>query len=120
MGTSGWGTPLGLGLPDADRPPGANAPDGWVRTHKIVDGDTLGSVAERYLGSADRRLEIYEANRDVLPSPQVLPIGVELRIPPRRERGGSATAAGTSDPTVDFMPKRPLVPISEGPGEEGT
>jgi len=50
-------------------------------THKIVDGDTLRALAERYLGDGDRYLEIYEANRDVLPSPEVLPIGVELTIP---------------------------------------
>ena len=70
---SGWGTPIGL-------PPLPRRDDG-VRTHRIVDGDSLDRLAERYLGSADRRLEIYEANRDVLPSPELLPIGVELKIP---------------------------------------
>ena len=51
------------------------------RTHKIVDGDTLASLAERYLGSPQRAGEIYDANRDVLFDPQLLPIGVELTIP---------------------------------------
>jgi nucleoid-associated protein YgaU len=54
------------------------------RIHVIVDGDSLATLAAQYLGSAERYLEIYEANRDHLPSPAVLPIGVELRIP----RGG--------------------------------
>ena len=56
-----------------------------VRTHKIVDGDTLPALAERYLGDANRYREIYAANRDLLPSPDILPIGVTLRIPPPTE-----------------------------------
>ncbi|MHC4180883.1 MAG: LysM peptidoglycan-binding domain-containing protein [Planctomycetota bacterium] len=73
-GTSGWGR--SIELPSAPRrvPP--------LRTHKIVDGDTLEALASAYLGSADRWLEIYELNRDVLPSPALLPIGVQLKIPP--------------------------------------
>lgn len=54
-----------------------------VRTHRIADGDDLKSLAERYLGDAARAAEIYEANRHVLIDPEVLPIGVELAIPPR-------------------------------------
>lgn len=53
------------------------------RSHKIADGDTLASLAERYLGTPRRAGEIYEANRDVLFDPQLLPIGVELKIPPK-------------------------------------
>ncbi len=49
--------------------------------HVIEDGDTLESLAERYLGSAGRADELYEANRELLPRPDVLPIGVELVIP---------------------------------------
>lgn len=49
--------------------------------HRIVDGDTLSGLAQRYLGSSKRFTEIFEANRDQLPSPDLLPIGVVLRIP---------------------------------------
>ena len=49
--------------------------------HVIEDGDTLESLAERYLGSAERAEELYEANRDRLLQPDVLPIGIELVIP---------------------------------------
>ena len=58
------------------------------RIHTIVDGDTLPALAERYLGSADRFWELYEANRNVLPSPELLPIGKKIKIPagqPTRE-----------------------------------
>jgi nucleoid-associated protein YgaU len=74
--TSRWGTSMGIGLPG----PGASQP----RTHKIADGDTLPGLAQLYLGDAGRYQEIFQANRDVLPSPDVLPIGRELKIPPRR------------------------------------
>ena len=50
-------------------------------THKIIDGDSLALLAERYLGSASRAMEIYEANRNVLAHPEILPIGAELKIP---------------------------------------
>jgi nucleoid-associated protein YgaU len=73
-----------------------------VLTHKIVDGDTLDGLAERYLGDADRYLEIYEANRQVLPSPELLPIGAVLRIPLRPKPAPKA-------PTL--LPEKPMVPI---------
>jgi nucleoid-associated protein YgaU len=53
-------------------------------THRIVDGDTLSGLAQRYLGSSARFHEIFIANRDRLQTPDVLPIGVELRIPVSR------------------------------------
>jgi nucleoid-associated protein YgaU len=68
-------------MPEPDRPPTA-------RTHRIADGDSLVTLAERYLGSPDRALEIFEANRDVLSHPQLLPIGTELKIPPQNRPAG--------------------------------
>ena len=50
--------------------------------HRIRDGDTLSSLARDYLGSSKRFMEIYEANLDRLSSPDLLPIGDELKIPP--------------------------------------
>jgi nucleoid-associated protein YgaU len=50
-------------------------------THRIVDGDTLEGLAQLYLGSPARAREIFDANRDVLSDPRLLPIGVELKIP---------------------------------------
>jgi nucleoid-associated protein YgaU len=82
---------------------GSKADDGGseaqtARTHKVVDGDTLTALARRYLGSADRAAEIYELNRSALPRPEVLPIGVVLRIPPR-------PSAQPAPP--NYMPQRP-------------
>jgi nucleoid-associated protein YgaU len=94
---SNWDPPTPPGDPDADRrfqPP---------RRHTIVDGDTLADLAERYLGDAARWLEIYEANRDRLPSPEVLPIGVEIIIPPRQR---------PQPPAAPVIPEQPLVPVA--------
>ena len=52
-----------------------------VQTHTIVDGDSLSSIAARYLGTPERYLEIYDANRERLPAPDLLPLGVRLLIP---------------------------------------
>jgi nucleoid-associated protein YgaU len=52
-----------------------------ARTHTVVAGDTLGAIAKKYLGSMTRANDLYEANRDVLKSPDALKIGQVLRIP---------------------------------------
>ena len=103
--TSRWGTSMGLDMPR--RPRDDNSP----RTHKVLDGDTLGALAARYLGDVDRVLEIYQANRDVLSNPDVLPIGVELKIPPRR-----CPRPAETDP----LPRRPLVPVRADAVDHGT
>lgn len=60
--------------------PGKGAPV----MHRIVDGDTLRDLSARYLGSEARYLEIFEANRDLLVRPDLLPLGVKIRIPLQR------------------------------------
>ena len=52
-----------------------------VRTHTVVAGDTLGSIAKKYLGSTTRAEDIYAVNRDVLKSPDALKLGQVLKIP---------------------------------------
>jgi nucleoid-associated protein YgaU len=58
-------------------------PSAKPRPYRLRDGDTLESVAERYLGDRERAAEIFELNRDVLPRPDLLPVGVTIVIPPR-------------------------------------
>jgi phage tail protein X len=53
------------------------------RRHRIIDGDTLAKLARKYLGDSSRAGEIYFANRELLATPEVLPLGVEIAIPPR-------------------------------------
>jgi nucleoid-associated protein YgaU len=70
--------------------------------HRVIDGDTLSGLALKYLGSADRYREIFELNRDVLASPDLLPIGAEVKIP----AGRSIIPQSTSPST------RPMVPVA--------
>jgi len=51
------------------------------RYHRIQDGDTLRNLAEQYLGNAELAASIYAANRSILASPDLLPLGRQLRIP---------------------------------------
>lgn len=51
--------------------------------HRIIDGDSLPDLADQYLGDRQLYLELYEYNRDILDSPDLLPIGQEIRIPAR-------------------------------------
>ena len=97
--TSRWGNSLGWG---GDR----SSAEEMERTHTVVDGDTLATLAEHYLGSSARALEIYNANRFVLPSPDPLPIGVELRIPPRVQ-GATAALDPSAQPLVPLPPRVP-------------
>ena len=72
--------------PIADQPPPvARPPAPRLRSHRINDGDTLETLARRYLGDATRWGEIYEANRSLLGDPFQLPIGASLTIPPREK-----------------------------------
>jgi phage tail protein X len=98
--SSRWGMSMDMMLPVT------TSTDETAHTHKVVDGDTLAALAERYLGSAARAEEIYQANRDVLRNPRLLPIGVELKLPPRA--GGAATAAA---PSAGVPLPKPLVPV---------
>ena len=62
------------------------------RMHTVVDGETLSSIAGKYLGSQARYHEVFQANRDQLKSPNDLKIGMKLNIPDRseaRSSGGS-------------------------------
>lgn len=50
-------------------------------TYTVQIGDTLSSISRRFYGSEARWRDIYNANRDKLPSPQSLKPGQILKIP---------------------------------------
>jgi nucleoid-associated protein YgaU len=75
--TASWGQSMEMMLPVV------KPADDTTRTHTVVDGDQLEALAERYLGSTARADEIYQLNRNVIDNPRLLPIGIELKLPPR-------------------------------------
>ncbi len=66
-----------------------------MRVHRVVDGDTLETIARRYYQESWPAQAIFEANRHVLADPALLPIGAELRIPARESLGPPPTSAPT-------------------------
>ena len=53
------------------------------KTHVVQKGETLSSIAAKQLGSTNRFIEIYEANRDQLKDANGVRVGMSLRIPAR-------------------------------------
>ena len=49
--------------------------------HTVRPGETLASIAERYLGSATKDRKIFEANRDRMNDPDQISPGQQLLIP---------------------------------------
>ena len=49
--------------------------------HTVVSGDTLGEIAKIYYGNAMKYPEIFEANKPMLKSPDLIYPGQVLRIP---------------------------------------
>lgn len=77
--------------PTASKSPSTAPP----RRHRVVEGDTLPRLAEKYLGSRDRYLELFQINSEVLFDPRLIPIGVEIVIPDRT----TVVAHAASTPT---------------------
>ncbi|MCE9631341.1 MAG: LysM peptidoglycan-binding domain-containing protein [Planctomycetia bacterium] len=51
-------------------------------TYSVRDGDDLTSISTRFYGHPGAAAAVWQANRDVIPDPNLLPIGAELRLPP--------------------------------------
>jgi nucleoid-associated protein YgaU len=49
--------------------------------YTIVAGDTLGFIAQRFYGNTNQWSRIFEANRDQVPSPDLIFVGQVLNIP---------------------------------------
>ena len=67
---------------DEENPEGAG-PDAWDATqwHVVEKGETLSAISKKYYGDPSLYTKIFEANTDVLKSPDLINIGQKLRIP---------------------------------------
>ncbi len=88
----------------------APAISGVTRSHVVADGETLSSIAGKYLGSQTRYQEIFQANRDQLKSANDLKIGMKLTIPDRAETRSTNGQRGTTkaDPTATGKTSPPV------------
>ncbi len=98
--TSGAGVAVSVsasGEPGAAARPGAAAEDSTAATPEVADqeavrvkeGDTLFVLARRHYASQWHWIRIWQANRDVLRSPDVLPLGARLVLPARGPLSGA-------------------------------
>ena len=53
--------------------------------HVVKRGETLGEISQQYYGTSRRWQDIFEANRDILDSPESLKPEMVLMIPRLRE-----------------------------------
>ncbi len=84
---------------------GAATSDTAPTEHQVRDGDSLETLAEKYLGDARFASAIYQANRAQLDSPDLLPIGSKLKIP-------AVPAKASSEASAQEMPLTRLKPVS--------
>lgn len=85
-------------------------------TYRVRDGDDLGSIAGRLYGHPAAATAIWSANREVIPNPDLLPIGVELRLPPPWAVGVSHGGTGAIEPAAYARPAAPPQPNPSAAG----
>lgn len=69
--------------PTEGPPPVRPAANSTATTYVVGHGDTLIKIARNTLGDEERWREIYELNRDKLESPDVIQLGMKLKLPPK-------------------------------------
>lgn len=67
--------------PRQPTPPASTPPP--ARTHTVARGESLSTIAARYLGSAGKWRDLYDYNKSVISDPDNVREGTTLRIPPR-------------------------------------
>ena len=85
--------------PSAEAPM-TNASAGGTLEYIVASGDTLSGIALAALGSAQKWPEILELNKDKLPKPEALKVGMKLKLP-----AGAKMPSASSKPVAKSAPK---------------
>lgn len=73
---------LVLRLPNVDAASVVNVLVRPPATYTVKEGDTLWNISLELYGTPDRIKEMFDVNRDILPSADALRVGMVLRVPP--------------------------------------
>ena len=49
--------------------------------YTVQSGDSLSKIAKKHLGSPDKYMAIFNANKDILKNPDLIKVGQQLKIP---------------------------------------
>ncbi|NUQ55421.1 MAG: LysM peptidoglycan-binding domain-containing protein [Dehalococcoidia bacterium] len=92
--------------PGASEPAPAAATDG---EYVVQSGDTLERIARKLFNDGNRWNDLYEWNRDRLPSPGRLQIGQKLRVRGNMPASASARGGSESENAVEIITPQPRV-----------
>jgi len=92
----GW-TARGAGVATAFPRPAAPPP---AASYRVRDGDDLTAIAIRFYGTPAAAAAIWQANQGILRDPGLLPIGVDLALPPPEAIGIGSGHQRSIEPSV--------------------
>lgn len=101
----------------ADEPVTATPPGGGGTIHKVEEGETLWTIAEKYYGDGKLWPKIWDANKDKVSNAQSLRAGDELIIPPKDGEAAAPEAASAQQPPSGEAAQTTLTPVAETPAE---
>lgn len=81
--------------------PVTSVPAGGTLEYIVASGDTLSGIALAALGSAQKWPELLELNKDKLPKPEALKVGMKLKLP-----AGAKMPSASSKPVAKSEPKQ--------------
>jgi len=111
----------------SSRPPEPSPATEVPQRYVVRPGDSLSTIAGRFLGSQGRFMEIFSANQDQLASPDRLQVGMELLIPQEARPPLKLAPAALAGSEVSALPAgngpaSTLIPspYSQAAGEQST
>lgn len=73
--------PASVKSEESGRPARIAAAAAGGKTHKVVRGETLQKISQKYYGTTTKWMKIYEANKTKLKKPDLIVVGMTLTIP---------------------------------------
>lgn len=52
-----------------------------MKTYIVQPGDTLGTIAQKFMGTSLKWRELWELNADTIPNPDIVHVGQRIKIP---------------------------------------